>query len=136
MAASPLFTPMASPSSNWFPTATAAGWNARRASRSARIRNEDPWGVMTMMTKTLHLDCRGFACALIALLAMTFAGSPPAATTLPQLDHLPLPGGRVRLSLPLARRAPPQPPPLTTTKPPPPAPPSADTLPPPPHRPH
>src|SRR5690625_2765974 len=118
MAASPLFTPTASTSSSWFPTATAAGWNARRASRSARIRNEDPWGVMTMMTKTLHLDCRGFACALIALLAMTFAGTAPAATTLRQVDHRALPGGRVELSLTFAGGAVPQPKIFTTTKPP------------------
>ncbi|HET7268835.1 MAG TPA: type IV pilus secretin PilQ [Oleiagrimonas sp.] len=71
-----------------------------------------------MMTKTIHLRCRAFACSLLALLALTFAGSALAATTLQQVDHRALPGGRVELSLTFAGGAVPQPKIFTTTKPP------------------
>src|SRR5699024_4719364 len=97
MAALPASTKTRSSWSNWFPMATAAGWNARRASRSAR--NEDFSGVKYMSLPTVHRRGRTWLSGVLVLLLLAFASAAVAATTLESVEHEELPGGRVQLTL-------------------------------------
>ncbi|HEX7340384.1 MAG TPA: type IV pilus secretin PilQ [Rhodanobacteraceae bacterium] len=70
-----------------------------------------------MPTKTTHLRCRALIGGLIVAAGMAFAGTALATTTLQQISHQTLPGGRVQLTLHFAGGPVPQPKIFSTSSP-------------------
>ncbi len=71
-----------------------------------------------MTNQTIHLRSRALVSSLLALVLLAFAGTALAATTLENVSHRELPGGRVELSLTFSGGPVPQPKIFTTTNPP------------------
>ncbi|HET7662627.1 MAG TPA: type IV pilus secretin PilQ [Rhodanobacteraceae bacterium] len=74
-----------------------------------------------MTNQTIHLRGRALVSSLLALVLLVFAGgalAAPATTTLDQVSHQELPGGRVEIDLVFTGGAVPQPKIFTTTQPP------------------